>query len=229
MDVSNKLPKLQRRPGLTAWRPAVDRFVTDTFETYEAYLAASEERKSNSKITEGHWPPSDVEELNLPRWSAGSSLSTEFYQVDWGSNFQPADIPSSSRFGWFLRRCIGEEKQVCRGGECSKVCGLFESLDNTSQTYLSRERKRHADEAEDVPETKKARVDNVQVSEPEFEGISANGSFVEAKEDTAMTTALEVSPATPEPQQGERKETGSFKEDPYTFVASDDQILRGCM
>ena len=68
VDVSAKLPSLERRPGLTTWRPSVDRSVNTSFATYEAFLKHGGANKVNTKLTEGHWPPPDVESYDLPRW-----------------------------------------------------------------------------------------------------------------------------------------------------------------
>lgn len=61
------LPELKRRSGMTTWRPCVDRNVNMSYDSFAAF-SASEEATSNTKMTEGHWPPQDVESLNLPRW-----------------------------------------------------------------------------------------------------------------------------------------------------------------
>jgi len=69
VDVSARFPELKRRPGLTTWRPTVDRSITTTYESFGAFLNAFPESETvNSKMTEGHWPPNDAEELGLPRW-----------------------------------------------------------------------------------------------------------------------------------------------------------------
>ncbi|KAJ7867586.1 S-adenosyl-L-methionine-dependent methyltransferase [Mycena leptocephala] len=67
VDVFAKLPSLQRRPGLTSWRPT-DRSLNTTYDTYETFLQTCTEGDAvKAKMTRGHWPPEDVETLNLPR------------------------------------------------------------------------------------------------------------------------------------------------------------------
>ncbi|KAK0472690.1 S-adenosyl-L-methionine-dependent methyltransferase, partial [Armillaria luteobubalina] len=66
VDVSTQLPELKRQPGLTSWRPTSDREAKTIYDTYDAFLSA--EPGSETKLTQGHWPPQDVDELNLPRW-----------------------------------------------------------------------------------------------------------------------------------------------------------------
>ncbi|KAF9459139.1 cytosine-5--methyltransferase [Collybia nuda] len=66
VDVSSTLPELKRRPGMTTWRPCVDRDVNMSYDSFSAF-STSEDATSNTKLTEGHWPPQDVGRLNLPR------------------------------------------------------------------------------------------------------------------------------------------------------------------
>jgi multisite-specific tRNA:(cytosine-C5)-methyltransferase len=70
VDVSSQLPSLIRRPGLTAWRPSVDKEVSTKFETYADFVKEKGENwvSLNSKMTAGHWPPANVEDLGLERW-----------------------------------------------------------------------------------------------------------------------------------------------------------------
>ncbi|TFK39362.1 S-adenosyl-L-methionine-dependent methyltransferase [Crucibulum laeve] len=67
VDVSSKLPELKHRPGLTTWRATADRTISATYESYEEFMASSLDENLKAKMTEGHWPPLDVEKLNLPR------------------------------------------------------------------------------------------------------------------------------------------------------------------
>ncbi|KAG6811829.1 hypothetical protein H0H92_005626 [Tricholoma furcatifolium] len=68
VDVSDKLPALKRCPGLTSWRPSVDRTINTNYATYEEFQASQDAKDNpNTKLTSGHWPPADVERYNLPR------------------------------------------------------------------------------------------------------------------------------------------------------------------
>ncbi|ESK92221.1 trna (cytosine-5-)-methyltransferase [Moniliophthora roreri MCA 2997] len=67
VDVSSLFPSLQRRSGLKTWRPTADKAVKATYETYSAFVEADPQAAANTKLTEGHWPPENVEELNLER------------------------------------------------------------------------------------------------------------------------------------------------------------------
>ena len=69
--MSNHLPGLVHRPGVTSWIPTVDRNVTTDFPTYQSYWdSLSEEKRQQSKMLQSHWPPTpeEAEKLNLTRW-----------------------------------------------------------------------------------------------------------------------------------------------------------------
>jgi multisite-specific tRNA:(cytosine-C5)-methyltransferase len=68
VDVSSRFQELRRRPGLTNWRPTVDRSCERTFESYEELMASSMDENLKMKVTEGHFSPRDVEAFNLHRW-----------------------------------------------------------------------------------------------------------------------------------------------------------------
>ncbi len=65
--MSAKYPELKRRPGLTTWRPTVDRSCEVTYETFEDFQNASVDTALKSKLTRSHWVP-DSAQLNLHRW-----------------------------------------------------------------------------------------------------------------------------------------------------------------
>ncbi len=71
VDMSNHLPGLVFRPGLTSWRPTVSREINVEFATYEDYVQSLEEsQRAGSKMLESHWPPSaeEAESIGLTRW-----------------------------------------------------------------------------------------------------------------------------------------------------------------
>lgn len=69
LDVSDQFPELLRRPGLSAWLPAVDRTMNMSFATYHAYIESlPEDKRMHAKLMETHWPPSNPEALHLDRW-----------------------------------------------------------------------------------------------------------------------------------------------------------------
>lgn len=71
VDVSDRLPELVRRPGLTTWKPSVSKEPDTSFASFEAFAETlSEEQKETTKVTPGHWPPpkEEAEALGLNRW-----------------------------------------------------------------------------------------------------------------------------------------------------------------
>jgi hypothetical protein len=85
---------------MTTWRPCVDRNVNTSYESFAAF-SASEDATANTKMTEGHWPPQDVEALNLPRWFVTFQSSVAFADFI----FKLEDIPSSAGLWGVLCRC----------------------------------------------------------------------------------------------------------------------------
>ena len=84
VDVSDHLPELKRRPGMTSWKVATyataeagsEKTLTwhETFkgyeEKFEAALTEAEKKNKDRKkpLPESLWPPANAEELNLERW-----------------------------------------------------------------------------------------------------------------------------------------------------------------
>ncbi|WOO79748.1 Multisite-specific tRNA:(cytosine-C(5))-methyltransferase trm4b [Vanrija pseudolonga] len=73
VDVSDKLPNLKRRPGITTWKvashPDGKNIYHETYEAYRAAVEAGEERdKDKDKgIPKTVWPPANATELGLER------------------------------------------------------------------------------------------------------------------------------------------------------------------
>ena len=75
VDVSESLPTLIRKPGLTKWLPTTGRDMK-FFDTYEDYVASLPGGKGTARLVRSHWPP--TEELGLERW-CGIWLNTCFW------------------------------------------------------------------------------------------------------------------------------------------------------
>ncbi|KAF8880014.1 S-adenosyl-L-methionine-dependent methyltransferase [Infundibulicybe gibba] len=193
IDVASKLPELIRRPGLTEWRPAADRTAEETFNTHEAYINSPVD-KSRSKLTEGHWPPVDVERYNLP-------LCMRIY-------------PHLQDSGGFF------------------VAVLERTTDTVVHTTPN-DKKREAEEAAEISETKKPRLANDPLSG-------------DAIPEAAPSTGTDSPDPTLKPQEnssskrGKQKQNdaaesvgggvgGQFKENPYTFLTPDDPDLLSCI
>ncbi|KAK7059594.1 S-adenosyl-L-methionine-dependent methyltransferase [Favolaschia claudopus] len=103
IDVSDKLPALQRRPGLSTWRPT-DRSLATTYDTYDTFMATCADGETGkTKMTRGHWPPDGVEELQLSKClriyphlqDTGGFFVAVLERI--GDAIEAADVSSSSR------------------------------------------------------------------------------------------------------------------------------------
>lgn len=77
------LPELKRRPGLETWKCTVDKTGAAMFDTYDEFMKSATDGKLKGKMTEGHWPPENAEQLNLPRWHVRFVVKRLFGGADW--------------------------------------------------------------------------------------------------------------------------------------------------
>jgi multisite-specific tRNA:(cytosine-C5)-methyltransferase len=68
VDVSDKFPSLQRRPGLKTWIPSVDRTATTFFETWEDLMTSSLDDPTKARFLRSQWAPENIEDLHIERW-----------------------------------------------------------------------------------------------------------------------------------------------------------------
>ena len=69
VDVSDRLPELIRRPGITSWQVCTNKDSMTMEPSFTAYWERlNEKQRAGSKIVETMFPPSDVHELKLDRW-----------------------------------------------------------------------------------------------------------------------------------------------------------------
>lgn len=86
----------------------------------------------------------------------------------------------------------------------------------------SSERKRESNDVFELPESKKPRLSENATAEQEEGELTTVAADVKAEAKSGRTGK----------RQGKEKSTdggGSFKENPYTFLAPDDPILLNCM
>ncbi|KAF8182730.1 hypothetical protein K438DRAFT_1937673 [Mycena galopus ATCC 62051] len=103
VDVSVKLPALHQHPGLTAWRPT-DKSLCTTYNPYDTFMkTCTGGDMVKAKMSRGHWPPEDVEKLEMP-----------------------ADIPSPAGHGRVICRGARTQENGGRGGRGSR--GTVEEL-----------------------------------------------------------------------------------------------------
>ncbi|KAJ6571942.1 cytosine-5--methyltransferase [Mycena capillaripes] len=201
VDVSAKLPELQRRPGLTSWRPT-DRSLNTSYDTYETFMQTSSEGDvGKAKMTRGHWPPEDVEALDLPR-----CLRIYPHLQDTGGFF---------------------------------VAVLERTGEAVEPPPREKKREAEADELPEIPDSKKPRLDE---GVPESEALVKDGPDApaetewepeplpaDAADSAAETPEVAKNPA-PRAAKGKKGEGGgSFKENPYTFLAPDDPTTASCV
>lgn len=69
METSSLLPQLERRPGVKTWAPVSDKELTFVGTSWEEFYASlSETQKKETKMSEGQFPPKNVDDLHLERW-----------------------------------------------------------------------------------------------------------------------------------------------------------------
>jgi hypothetical protein len=100
IDVSESLPTLIRRPGMTKWHPSVSRDL-EFFDSYEAYVASLPGGKGTARLSQSHWPP--TEELGLDRWCV--FLSAEHFDILSHNITQHSYTPAPSGYGRLLLSC----------------------------------------------------------------------------------------------------------------------------
>ncbi|KAJ7652218.1 S-adenosyl-L-methionine-dependent methyltransferase [Mycena rosella] len=203
VDVSAKLPELQRCPGLTVWRPT-DRSLKTTYDTYETFLETCEEGDViKGKMTRGHWPPEGVELLDLPR-----CIRVYPHLQDTGGFFVAV-----------LERTVAPLRDKKRGAE--------EPADD-----LESKKPRLDDAVEDEIVEAGAPVDDplLKAEIPAEDAASATAEVEIVPEDAGSATVKAKTSTNPAPRRVKKGEGGgSFKEHPYTFLPSDDATLASCI
>lgn len=216
VDVSELLPTLIRRPGLTKWLPTIGRDI-QFFETYENYLASLPGGKGTARLARGHWPP--AEELGLDRWYVPLDVFFGCFGPSWKAVY--AYIRTSRTRGVFSLLYCNTDNQRRRQGSVTFP------PDSPCLLPSTREGKRTADEVAEIPEVKKARL------ESDVDVLMAPT--------TELPTATDPEPSDPptaaagpatQAQKQKLEETGTgdyvFKEMPYTFVSPSDPIVESC-
>ncbi|KAI0672424.1 cytosine-5--methyltransferase [Trametes maxima] len=213
IDMSNHLPGLIYRPGLTSWRPTVSREINTEFATYEDYVQSLDEaQRGSSKMLESHWPPSADEAQKL-----GLSRCFRIYPhlQDTGGFF----------IAILQKKPPGPAKTAAATGTSSESKRHADAVDGL--------------ETSDV---KKPKLDNdPQTDTPDdFQAEGADEADEELPDEVVEepATSMDVDKATPdsapEPKirfkKGKTAEGASahFKENPYTFIAPDDPIISAC-
>ncbi|KAG5644352.1 hypothetical protein DXG03_008649 [Asterophora parasitica] len=209
VDVSSKLSTLKRRPGLTIWRPAVDRSVNMDFGTYQEFKNSQHLKDNpNSKLTESHWPPQDVERFDLPR-----SMRIYPHLQDTGGFF----VAVLERRA--LPEAVSKKREASYSGD----------LPQTKKLRLEEE----ADEAEPsvAPKTD-TEIDADADADAEVYLVDDVTATANSEEVDGASTTMSASAQGKGKRGMKNSETnggGAFKEHPYTFLAPTDPILLHCI
>ncbi|CAL1709673.1 unnamed protein product [Somion occarium] len=203
VDVSNFLPGLVYRPGMTSWVPSVDRSVITDFATFQGYIQSlPESKREETKMVESHWPPAqaEAEELHLSR-----CLRIYPHLQDTGGFFVAV-----------LQKSPGPLVEASALGS------------------LEGKRQANAVEGLETSEVKKPKL-SVGDVEPEANDGDDDAMLQDSQEGTESAPAIPSEPraAASEKMKGKAKakEGGDihFKENPYTFMTSDDPIVQACI
>ncbi|CAA7268497.1 unnamed protein product [Cyclocybe aegerita] len=205
VNVSSKLPELKRRPGLTTWQPTTDRTCAKTFESYEEFMASSVDDVVKAKMTEGHWPPKDVEALNL-------SLCMRIY-------------PHLQDSGGFFVAILQKKKSSNAKSQPDRKREAEEGateLPDSKKPRLSEDIVAKEEEDPIAFET----TSEVEAGIDEAaEGITEEPMAEPIPESEKPTLPA----ARPQKKKALERGEGGFKENPYTFLSPDDPILLSCI
>ncbi|KAJ7484547.1 S-adenosyl-L-methionine-dependent methyltransferase [Mycena latifolia] len=233
VDVSAKLPELQRRPGLTAWRPT-DRSLKTTYDTYETFMQTCTEGETvKAKMTPGHWPPEDVESLDLPR-----CIRVYPHLQDTGGFFvavlertaapprdkkreadEPAEVLESKK----PRLDDAVKDEVVEAGVPAEEATMKMEVPPEDAASVAVKAEISPEDAASAPLKMETSPEDMVKTEVSPEDASLPGVKAEKSE----VSNKPVPPKTGKAKKGEGG--GSFKEHPYTFVPSDDATLAGCI
>lgn len=149
VDVSESLPSLIRRPGLTKWLPTVGRDLK-YFDTYEHYVASLPGGKGAARLTRSHWPP--AEELGLERWYV--RLAEQCSLASNEKQYTHISAPTGHRR---VFHCCNSAQAI---NSHTKVRVAYPSAPHACSIFGTREGKRAVEEAAEEPNVKKVRLDS---------------------------------------------------------------------
>ncbi|KAI1792405.1 S-adenosyl-L-methionine-dependent methyltransferase [Ganoderma leucocontextum] len=208
VDMSNHLPGLIYRTGLTSWRPTVSREVNTEFATYEDYVQSLDEsQRASSKMLESHWPPSPEEAESL-----GLTRCLRIY-------------PHLQDTGGFFIAILQKKKPVRAPAASSKrtadAAGGLDRADVKKPKLVTEE---------DAKNLEGEQPDDAEEELPEEAADESEDLAMEVDQPPSTSTAP---PAEPKIRfkKGKTAEGASahFKENPYTFIEPDDPIVTACI
>ncbi|RXW16069.1 hypothetical protein EST38_g9789 [Candolleomyces aberdarensis] len=221
VDVSDKFPSLQRRPGLKTWNTSTDRTAKTFFETWEDLMTSSLDDPTKARFSKTQWAPENIEELHIER-------CMRIY-------------PHLQDTGGFFVAVLERKKKSAK----SKPQRKREHAETDELPDSKRPRIEESDDTiDEEPSIEPAStVEEEEVSSEPISAIDETGpeppvSAIEeeAPEDDlgspseAMDTgdAEASAPAVASSSKGEKGD-GTFKENPYIYLPQDHPLLQACL
>ncbi|KAI0366506.1 S-adenosyl-L-methionine-dependent methyltransferase [Pilatotrama ljubarskyi] len=209
VDMSDHLPGLIHRPGLTVWKPSVTKEINTDFATYEDYIQSLDEsQRSSSKMLESHWPPpaTEAERLHLTR-----CLRIYPHLQDTG--------------GFFV--AILQKKPPVKAASTPTASKESPSADVVEDLEKSDVKKPKLDT--DAQTAQPADVPTGE--EPEEEALEDTVDEAATPMEVEQPTSASASEPKIRFKKGKTAEGASahFKENPYTFIEPDDPIIKACV
>ncbi|OBZ66691.1 Multisite-specific tRNA:(cytosine-C(5))-methyltransferase trm4b [Grifola frondosa] len=216
IDMSTHLPGLIHRPGVTSWKPTVDRSINTEFPTYDDYIESlPESKRAESKMSESHWPPtpSEAESLNLSR-----CLRIYPHLQDTGGFFI-AILQKQSQKG---------STSVATSKKPSETKRQADMVDHLETSEVKKPKLATGPDAPlNVDDMQTQQMEDAEelLDEPTEEAVTAVD--IELPSAAASAPEIRFKPK----GKGKASDGGGthFKENPYTYIAQDDPIVKACV
>ncbi|KXN81699.1 tRNA (cytosine(34)-C(5))-methyltransferase [Leucoagaricus sp. SymC.cos] len=199
VDVSSMLPELKRSPGLTTWRSSVDKTSMKTYGSYKEYQSSDLDANLRTKLTEGHFPPDDVESLNLP--------------------FCMRIYPHLQDTGGFFVAVLEKKNQNLVPEAQPRKRDVKESSEAPEAKRPRLEENFAAKSKEDTPAATSGSASKAEIPTAPAMDVETGSTTVGFGEG-ASEGKLEIVKSSG---------NESFKENPFTFLAANDPILLSCI
>ncbi|KAJ2926378.1 hypothetical protein H1R20_g10705, partial [Candolleomyces eurysporus] len=192
VDVSDKFPSLQRRPGLKTWITSTDRTAKTFFETWEDLMTSSLDDSTKARFSKTQWAPENIEELHIER----CGRKREHAETD--------ELPESKR------PRIEESDDTIDEEPSIEPASTVEEEEASSEPISA------IDETGPEPP-----VSAIEEEAPEDDLGSPSESM-----DTGDAEAS--APAVASSSKGVKGD-GTFKENPYIYLPQDHPLLQACL
>ncbi|KAL5521818.1 NCL1 [Sanghuangporus sanghuang] len=225
VDVSDTLPSLIRRPGMSSWRPAEGRDVDLSYSSYEEYCAALEASAT------GPAPTNDDTETEKEAIKGADNADNAEDEVRKGVENRTKGRPVRNKM--LKTQWPPENTGDLRLERCVRVYPHLQDTGGFFVAVLQRRDPSPRAIPPPKPEVKRpieAQGSNGTKSRPAAEERAAKKAkllhneveFKDAEWPPTVDARVEEEPVTTEI-------VGTFKEDPYTFVSPNDSIVQSCV